>query len=340
MSHGRELQPSEHQTTLAAAVRRTLPELSWSQARKLCTRGSVRIDGDVVLDAAARVTAGSRIEIDVHARPVAPSGAGRVLDRGALVHLDPDVIVVDKPAGVLSVPTAAGEKSTLVGLTQILVRKLEHRAVPAPRVVHRLDKDTSGLLVFARNRAAERALQALFRAHDIDRRYLALALGRVAAARIESDLVRDRGDGLRGSWPRSRGPAPPSAKRAITELQPIATLQVSAGQSWPGGERRSLLVTLVACRLFTGRQHQIRIHLAEAGHPIVGEPVYIRDYAGPFVNGYQPGNGRSLLHAERLGFVHPTRARALTFVRPPPPDFRRLWAVLGGGEAPWDNLTP
>ena len=131
---------------------------------------------------------------------------------------DKDVVVVRKPAGIVTVPFDDGDKNTLCDLVRVTLRKLERdQGSPDLRVVQRLDKDSSGLLVFARNRNAERALQRQLRAHTLERRYLAIAHGGVTARTHETMLVRDRGDGLRGSWGRQRsrqGPAPELAKRA------------------------------------------------------------------------------------------------------------------------------
>ena len=162
-------------------------------------------------------------------------------------------------------------------------------------------------MVFARTAHAKRALAAQFRAHDIDRVYHAIAHGAVTAARVETYLVLDRGDGIRGSYGhfrRAKGDVPVDAKRSVTHVRPLAAL---AG------------ATLVECRLETGRQHQIRIHLSELGHPLVGERVYIRDYAGPKIEAMRP-----MLHARTLGFVHPRTAERISFEREPPADFQAM----------------
>jgi 23S rRNA pseudouridine1911/1915/1917 synthase len=319
MKHVRELDAQDEGTTVAAAVRRTIEGLSWSRARALCTSGRVHLDGAPVLDAAMRVRCGARLAIDPGAPGRSAGGAG-TLPPDAIVHLDHDVVVVNKPAGLLSVPFDEGDRDTLLQRARATLRRIEGRGGPPLRVVQRLDKDTSGILVFARNRRAERSLQDQLRRHDVQRRYLALALGQVVAARHDTLLVQRRSDGMRASW---RGPKPPpaGAKRAITEIEPIEVLTFGAPLC-EGAERMS--ATLVACRLRTGRQHQIRIHLAEAGHPLVGEHVYVRGYEGPFVRGYGPREGRPMLHAQRLGFVHPSTEEQVSFERDPPEDFGSL----------------
>jgi 23S rRNA pseudouridine1911/1915/1917 synthase len=134
---------------------------------------------------------------------------------------------------------------------------------------------------------------------------LALVHGEPEARRIETHLIENRGDGLRGSYGRfrrGRGPVPATAQRAVTHIQPL---------------ERFGIASLVECRLETGRQHQIRIHLSEDGHPLIGEQVYIRDYAGERLAAERP-----MLHAETLGFSHPRTGRMLRFQQPPPEDFQ------------------
>jgi 23S rRNA pseudouridine1911/1915/1917 synthase len=241
----------------------------------------------------------------------APRVRSGPLAERAIVHADRDLVVVDKPAGMLSVPDHPGTKGTLADFARTLLRATG-RGPDAPLdVVHRLDRDTSGLMVFARSAEAKRKLAAQFRAHAIDRVYLAIAHGEVAASRVETLLVPDRGDGLRGSFGhfrRPRGEAPAEARHAVTHVSPIAAL---AG------------ATLVECRLETGRQHQIRIHLAELGHPLVGERVYIRDYRGPRIESV-----RTMLHAQSLGFVHPRSGARVLFEREPPEDFDAMIEAL------------
>jgi 23S rRNA pseudouridine1911/1915/1917 synthase len=174
-------------------------------------------------------------------------------------------------------------------------------------VVHRLDKETSGVMVFTRTLEAKKHLSQQFREHTVERRYLALVHGRLERALVlESYLIEDRGDGLRGS---ARGTTK-GGQRALTRVTP---------------KRQLAGATLVECRLETGRTHQIRIHLSEAGHPLVGERVYIRNYAGARIDA-----PRMMLHAAALGFVHPVDEEPMGFDAPPPADFERLLASLGG----------
>ena len=290
-----------------AAVVREQTGLAWSRARALCTEGRVSVDGQRCVDPASRVAAGAVVVVDERA-PRVRTGP---LAESAIVHADRDLVVVDKPAGMLSAPDEPGAKGTLADFTRALLRALGRGPDTALSVVHRLDRDTSGLIVLARTAEAKRRLAAQFRAHDIERVYHGIAHGDVEATRVETMLVLDRGDGLRGSFGhfrRPRGSVPADAKRAVTHVEKIVAL---AG------------ATLVECRLETGRQHQIRIHLAELGHPLVGESVYIRDYAGSRIK-----SSRVMLHAQALGFVHPRSGERVMFRRDAPEDFQAIIEAL------------
>jgi 23S rRNA pseudouridine1911/1915/1917 synthase len=280
-----------------------------------------------------------------------------------VVYADADVVVVRKPAGVLTVPFERGDRDTLLALTRVALRRLDVQmargagtagaartsaaaANPTLRAVQRLDKDTSGLVVFARGVAAQRCLQQQLARREVMRRYQALAHGAAGDATYDSWLVEDRGDGLRGSW--GRGPAAEAGKGAgrgkpaRRPPRPPEPSQGAARSAPPAGARHAVTevravealpgATLLACELATGRQHQIRIHLAEAGHPLLGETVYVRDYRGPRIPAPRP-----MLHAGVLGFRHPRDGRPLLFEEPPPPDFaavlrrlRRLRRATGG----------
>jgi 23S rRNA pseudouridine1911/1915/1917 synthase len=276
----------------------------------------VDVDGEVVTDPALRVPEGAEITLHV-GRPKPSAGA---LDPSRIVYADRDVVVVDKPPAVLTLPYDPDDRDTLVQRTRVALRRAEAGYDPELGVVHRLDKDTSGLLVFTRTVAAKRHLAQQFREHSVERAYLAIAHGVCPSGRHESVLLANRGDGLRGSYGRFRrpkGPPPPDARRAVTH---VALVQRLAGAS------------LVECRLETGRQHQIRIHLSEAGHPLVGEPVYVRDFRGERLAAPRP-----MLHARTLGFEHPRTGEPVRFESPCPPDFLEVLGRLGGappGERP------
>lgn len=252
-----------------------------------------------------------------------------------MVHADADVAVVRKPPGILTVPFERGDRDTLLALTRVALRRRDRRTArlaghaaaahnPTLRAVQRLDRDTSGLVVFARGVAAQRHLQDQLRRREVVRRYEAIVHGELTHdVTFDTWLVADRGDGLRGSW---QGPAaaPRPAGRAVRAgrggAHPSAPPE---GARWAVTHvhvlERLRGATLVECQLETGRQHQIRIHLAEAGHPLVGETVYIRDHRGPRIPAPRP-----MLHAAVLGFRHPRDERPVLFEEPPSEDFALL----------------
>jgi 23S rRNA pseudouridine1911/1915/1917 synthase len=285
-----------------AAIVRVLLELTWTKARELVRTGRVSVDGVPCFDPAARVLAGAVVEIN-------PTGKRRrapQLEPERLVHVDAEIVVVDKPAGLISVPLDKDNPSdSLIERTRVALLERERDKVGDDRlgVVQRLDEATTGLIVFARTRRARKHLEEQFRARTVERRLVALVYGHAEATIHDSYLVPDRGDGVRGSW-RGEGKPPPIAKRSVTKVRVEQRLQ------GPSGE-----LTLISCRLETGRQHQIRIHLAEAGHPLVGDRVYGRD---------RLGIARPLLHSASLGFRHPAHDRPLRFESPLPPDFRAV----------------
>lgn len=304
--------------TLAARVRE-LEDVPWERARELVRTGKVDVDGARALDPTMRPAESARVEVHAE-RPRSPQGK---LAPERLLYVDRDVVVVDKPAGLMSVPFEPEDRDTLVDLVRFALRRRERgpeRYDPELGIVHRLDKHTSGALVFTRTLAAKRHLAQQFREHSIERVYLAIVHGDCRSGTHETTLVADRGDGLRGSYGRFRrpkGPPPADARRAVTHVRRLAQLEGA---------------TLVECRLETGRQHQIRIHLAEAGHPLVGEPVYVRDYRAPRI-----GAPRPMLHARTLGFVHPRTGQAMRFDAALPADFVETLASLGA-RPPSDRL--
>ena len=290
-------------TTLAAVLRRHL-ELSWNDARRLCETGKVFVNENRELDSVRRMKAGASIEIRMNAK--APLSKEQTQALSAIVYEDSQVIVIDKPAGISSVPYDRGESGTAMDLIREAWRTKGLSATSTPLlIVHRIDKETSGLLMFAKTKAAEIFLQKLLRAHEVERKYLCVAHGRVVDQTIDTYFIDDRGDGLRGSVKEvSRHP---HAKHAITHVRALEYLNDA---------------TLCEVKLETGKTHQIRIHLAEREYPLVGETVYIRDFIR---HGHVPiESPRLLLHAETLGFVHPTTSEPMMFSREPPLDFRRM----------------
>jgi 23S rRNA pseudouridine1911/1915/1917 synthase len=273
---------------------------SWGTARAWIMAGKVRVGGELVTEPTARVSPGSEVCFDEHARR---SHSAQLAD-DAVVHVDTHLVVVAKPSGLSTVPYDESEKDTLDARVRAWVarRGKGSRAVrPSLGVVHRLDKETSGLVVFTRTWLAKQSLALQFRKHTVHRKYLAIAHGDVRSGTMRSFLVIDRGDGLRGSV---RGKPPRDAREAVTHIERVQSFARA---------------TLVACRLETGRTHQIRIHLSEAGHPLLGERVYVRHWKGVPIEA-----PRLMLHAAELGFVHPATEHAVLWQQPLPRDMREV----------------
>jgi 23S rRNA pseudouridine1911/1915/1917 synthase len=271
-------------------------------ARAWIVTGKVRVGGELVTETTARVRAGAEVSLDERARR--PRAAQLADD--AVVHVDAHVVVIAKPPGLSTVPYDESETDTLDARVRdwLARRGKAARAVrPSLGVVHRLDKETSGLVVFTRSWLAKQSLALQFRKHTVHRQYLAIAHGKVPSRTIRSFFVENRGDGLRGSL-RGKRTCPPGAREAVTHVECLESL---AG------------ATLLACRLETGRTHQIRIHLSEMGHPLVGDRVYVRHHTGAVVEA-----PRLMLHSAELGFVHPAEGRTVRWELPMPADMRAV----------------
>ena len=283
--------------------------LSRRAARDAVRAGRIDRDGVAVDEPGLDVPEDAALTWDPN-RPV----RHRVRSRLAVLFEDEDLLVVDKPAGLLTVPTAERERDTLLARALDYLQH-RYRRRPYAGIVHRLDKDTSGALVFARNREALHALQALFRAHDIEREYLAIVEGRPPeSGTLDADLVRDAGLGRRGIARPGQ-----SGRRAVTRYRVL---------------ERFARAALVSVELETGRTHQIRIHFSAAGTPVAGDRVYRRRADAPPI----VAAPRQMLHARRLGFAHPATGALVRAEAPLPADFetvlRALRAGKGGGKAP------
>lgn len=317
--------------TLAAVLRQLAAPLSWSEARRLIVNRHVRVGGALALNDARRLRPGELIELfDEPLAPVPREQSVRVL------HVDPDLIVVDKPAGIVTLRRdeerdLSEEKRDLQPtLDELVPLLLPGHARPAPRrgarpkrnapppsvyAVHRLDRDTSGLMLFALSPRARDALIERFKRHEINRTYVAVVHGVLREPRtIVTWIVRDRGDGLRGSVP--EGAKDGSAQRAVTHVKPMEVI---------GGR-----YSLAECRLETGRTHQIRVHLSEIGHMLCGEKLYVRAKAGSPVRDEPSGAPRQALHSGTLEFTHPASGRKLSFTSPLPADLGRWLEGLRG----------
>ncbi len=292
---------SEHSDGLALdrALRTLCDQGSWSKVRSFIRTGKIRVNGEVVTDPARRVRRGDRVTVRAAAPRARAPGA---LAPDALVYVDAHLVVAVKPAGMMSVPYE-NERDTFADAVRRMLEKRAGHAQQPLGIVHRIDKETSGLLVFTRRASAKHGLEQQFRLHSVRRVYLALAHGQVPSRTMRSRIVRDRGDGVRGS---TRHPT--LGQLAVTHVKHLQPLRGAS---------------LVECRLETGRTHQIRIHLSEAGHPLLGEKVYLRGYAPPLI-----AAPRLMLHARTLGFEHPVTGRALDFSTDPPEDFQAALRAL------------
>lgn len=291
-------------------------DLSRSRVKQLIEAGHLRVDGRVCREPAETTRPGSRYVL----QPPAPVAAAPQAQPVAfsILYEDADLIVLDKPAGLVVHPAPGNQDGTLVnGLLAHCGDDLpgiggERR----PGIVHRLDKDTSGIMVVAKTESALVALSAAFAARDMDRAYLALCWGWPNPGRgeIEGDIGRD---------PRDRKRMAVVARNGKPALTRYRTLQAAPG------------VALLECRLATGRTHQIRVHLSSKGHPLVGDPVYLRRV--PAASRAAPASARhalldfprQALHAARLGFRHPRTGAVLRFETPIPADMAALFATLG-----------
>ncbi|MEA2704158.1 MAG: rRNA synthase [Actinomycetota bacterium] len=283
-----------------------LCDLTRKEASELVAAGGVRLGGRPVTLRSRRVTEGELLEIDAPAPAEAPGELEA--DPGVevpVVFADDHVVVVDKPAGLVVHPGAGRRSGTLVH--GLLARYPDIAAVgdPArPGVVHRLDRGTSGLLMVARTPLAYGSLVSQLAARTVDRRYLALAWGHFdnSAGVVDAPIGR-------GARDRTRMTVTAGGRSARTGYQVLESYDQPAE------------ATLVECRLETGRTHQVRVHLAAIGHPVVGDVRYggARPYLAP---------GRPFLHAAELGFDHPATGERVRFESPLPPDLENVRETL------------
>lgn len=308
-----------------AAVLRVRMDLPWSRAKSLVESGVVRVAGQKIVDPAHRLKLGKEVQVvgPPQAAPTKPPAkkplarAEPVYDgpKPTIVYSDDTLVVVDKPAGLTTMrhPEEAEEfgprgKAYLPTTLADLLPAMLGRPGKAVLAVHRIDRDTTGLVAFARTQPAEKHLSDQFRQHTTERKYLALVRGAPTKQKLESTFVRDRGDGRRGSGSADD----PTAQFAVTHVTPVERI----------GD-----FTLVECRLETGRTHQVRIHLGEAGWPLCGERVYDRPVDGkPVKDG--SGAKRPMLHAARLTLTHPVTGDRLSWQADLPEDFQALLIAL------------
>jgi 23S rRNA pseudouridine1911/1915/1917 synthase len=290
--------------------------LSRSRVKALIEDGRVRCGARTIVDPSYRVKPGERFEISIpEAIAAKPEAQVIPLD---VVYEDEHLIVIDKPAGLVVHPAPGNPDRTLVNalIAHCGASLSGIGGVRRPGIVHRLDKDTSGLLVAAKTDDAHRGLTEAFAVHDIDRVYRALVWGipHPKAGIIEGAIGRHPVERKRMTVRRSGG------KPALTRYRVIRAFGTVA--------------SLVECRLETGRTHQIRVHLASIGHPVIGDPVYgkasktRRQKLSPKTQETVADFGRQALHAARLGFRHPITGKSMTWDAPDPLDFANLVTIL------------
>jgi 23S rRNA pseudouridine1911/1915/1917 synthase len=293
---------------LDVALIRRFPDLSRRRARDVIEKGQVSVDGTVARLPGMMVTEAAALAWDPNRKALPRARASL-----PILWSDDALVIVDKPAGLLAVASAPGsEEDTAVRRMHDYARHLDPRR-PYVGVVHRLDRDTSGALAFALTPPAREALRALFRAHRIERRYVALVHGRPPGERGEIDLP------IHQAYVAGRRRVARDGEDALPALTRWRVLERFADAA------------LLELELETGRQHQIRLHLAHAGLPVMGDPVYaeVADRARR-----QPARRlrlavpRQMLHAHVLGLTHPLTGQLVRVESPLPPDFSAALARL------------
>ena len=291
-------------------VRQRLGQISWNRTRRLITSGKVSISGIVVCNVTARVGPGDLVVYNPNARNESTARFSPI----QLLFVDSQLVVANKPAGISSVPFDEHERGTLLDLVRQSLSDLEHGRPQTVHVVHRVHKETSGIVVFARTRTALKRLKQMFRIHNIDRRYIALVHGRPYDRTFSSRLVVNRGDGRRGSTSNPR-------------LGRVAVMHIHVLEFLGSG-------TLIECCLETGRTHQIRIQLAEAGYPLFGERVYSAS------RNHVIQVPRLMLHAAHLAFQHPLADILHEYSSDVPEDMRKAIQALRAASTQNDRWEP
>lgn len=296
---------------LDRALAAALPTLSRERLKALISSGGViGPEGAPVRDPAVKAVPGGAYEVTIPApRPAHNEAQDIAL---TIVHEDDHLLVVDKPAGMVVHPAAGNFDGTLVNalLHHCAGRLSGIGGVARPGIVHRIDKDTSGLLVVAKTDVAHEGLAAQFAKHSIARRYLAIVAGVPMPPKGKVDAPLARSAANRKKMAIVEGGR---GKRAVTHYRLVEPLRDAA---------------LVECRLETGRTHQVRVHMAAIGHPLLGDPVYGRTRAGHQAVLKRLNFRRQALHAAGLGFIHPVSKENLSFESALPSDIEELFGAL------------
>ena len=352
------LQAEHSGWTLARTLKELNPGSSWNEVKRWIAKRHVQINGNLCLDEARRVTERDVVKLwkqplekPVESRDVRIA----YLDEHLMVVEKPAGVTSVRHVQERTLSTRRRQlQPTLEELLPPVLARMQHlRWPPLPPLgqnrgkrkpgkpgsnkrdlpiqnakklppelqvlpVHRLDRDTSGLMLFARNRLAEQRLLAMFRRHSIEREYVGVCLGSVQPQTFRSWLVRDRGDGIRGSLPANHG----LTDEELQTQAALATTHVISGEPIAGGA-----YTLFRCKLETGRTHQIRIHFSEAGHMLCGDKIYNTTASGERIADTS-GAPRHALHSDRIGFTHPCTGEHLQFEMPLPHDLARWLTQL------------
>jgi 23S rRNA pseudouridine1911/1915/1917 synthase len=305
------LEPAHSGWRLDRALAAAVPNLSRERLKALIRSGSLEASGGMLRDPAAKVRGDEALRLTVPEPTQAHNEAQDI--PLSIAFEDEHLLVLDKPAGLVVHPAAGNFDGTLVNAL------LHHcggslsgiGGVARPGIVHRIDKDTSGLLVVAKHDVAHEGLARQFAAHSIDRRYAAIVNGvpRGASGTIDAPLARSAANRKKiAIVAEGRG------KRAVTHWTRKAVLSEAA---------------LIECRLETGRTHQVRVHVASIGHPLLGDPVYGGTQKTHRKLLSELGFHRQALHAAELGFIHPVTKDRMSFASPMPDDMQQLFTALG-----------
>jgi 23S rRNA pseudouridine1911/1915/1917 synthase len=289
-----------------------IPGVTRNRLQRLIDGGRVCVNGQPVSRASRRVAATDAIAVELPARPVGATPTAEDIPL-SIMYEDRHVLVVNKPCGQVAHPAFRNTSGTLLNA---LLAHANSRWKPA--LLSRLDKDTSGLVLVAKDPTVQTALQRLGKDNRIDKDYLAIVLGRPPSkGTIDLALDRDPWD-RRRVMVRDRGGVP-----CMTRFKRLQSITVMPGRT----------VTLLECRLITGRTHQIRVHLAAKGWPIVGDPLYGKRVGATSVDACLPAIARQALHAWRLAFTHPVTAERIEVTAPIPDDMAHVLETTGLGRA-------
>jgi 23S rRNA pseudouridine1911/1915/1917 synthase len=292
---------------LDRALALSVPTISRERLKALISSGHVRAGVALSRDPAMKVVADAHFDIDIP-RPTAMANEAQDITL-EIVFEDDHLLIVDKPAGLVVHPAAGNLDGTLVNalLHHCAGRLSGIGGVARPGIVHRIDKDTSGLLVVAKTDPAHEGLSAQFAKHNIDRRYAAIVAGLPQrAGTVDAPLARSPHD-------RKKIAIQPRGKRAVTHFTLVQPLRHAA---------------MVECRLETGRTHQVRVHMASIGHPLLGDPVYGRNRPEHRDVLQRLDFKRQALHAAHLGFIHPVTSAPMAFESKLPHDMQALFTAL------------